>query len=82
MNVGIIGAGAWGTALGVVATDAGHSVVMWAREPDVVQAINTNHTNSVYLPKATLPSSIKATHEWTALGDAELIILATPTQHS
>lgn len=82
MTVGIIGAGAWGTALGVVATDAGHSVVMWAREPDVVQAINTNHTNSVYLPQTTLPSSIQATNEWTALGDAELIILATPTQHS
>jgi glycerol-3-phosphate dehydrogenase (NAD(P)+) len=49
MSVGVIGAGAWGTALAQVAA-AGGDVLIWAREPEVVAAINSIHENTAFLP--------------------------------
>ena len=44
-DIGIVGGGAWGTALAMVARRAGARVVLWAREPEVVAAINAQHVN-------------------------------------
>jgi len=49
-SFGIIGAGAWGTALACHAARLGHTVTLWALEPEVAEEITTRHTNSVYLP--------------------------------
>lgn len=84
MHVTILGAGAWGTALGLVAADAGHSVRLWAREDHVVADVNERHCNPTYLPGVVLPESVGATSKIVdALGAQEsaLIILSVPTQH-
>jgi len=80
MTVAVIGAGAWGTALACVAADNGHDVVLWAREEAVVDEINSVHTNASFLPEALLPHSIRATSSLESVRDAEVTILATPTQ--
>ncbi len=82
MLVGVIGAGAWGTALGQVAADAGHKVLLWAREPEVVQAINTTHVNAPYLPGVELHKNISATEDLADLRQSNVIVHATPTQHT
>ncbi len=84
MHVTILGAGAWGTALGLVAADAGHSVRLWAREDHVVADVNERHINPTFLPDVVLPTLVGATSSITdALEGQEraLVILSIPTQH-
>lgn len=79
-RIAIIGAGSWGTALAVVAARAGHEVQLWARNADVVDSINRDHVNSVYLTGTPVPPSVRATADITAVMDgAELVILAAPS---
>jgi len=79
-RIAIIGAGSWGTALGVVAARAGHDVQLWARNADVVDSINRDHLNSVYLTGTPLPPSVRAKGDITKVMDgAELVILAAPS---
>ena len=80
MRVGVIGAGAWGTALALVAARAGHQVTMWARQPSTADAINADHENKARLPGIVLPTSIRATAESAALGESDLVLIATPAQ--
>lgn len=80
MKIGIIGAGAWGTAIATVAADNRHAVTMWAREPEVVEEINTHHTNSRFLRDAHLDPSIIATPDLSEISSTDLIVNATPTQ--
>lgn len=82
MHIGVIGAGAWGTALAAVAADAAHDVTLWAREQEVVDSINSAHTNAPFLPQAVLPTSVRATTSLQDLHGCELLIHATPTQFS
>ena len=82
-RIGIVGAGAWGTALAAVARRAGRDVTLWAREAEVVDAVNRHHENALFLPGVRLDRAIAATDNlMTAVGRAEAIILATPAQHS
>ena len=53
-RVGIVGGGAWGTALAHTLVGAGRNVLLWAYEPDTVQEINDHHTNRVFLPGVAL----------------------------
>jgi glycerol-3-phosphate dehydrogenase (NAD(P)+) len=79
-RVAIIGAGSWGTALGIVAARAGHDVQLWARSPDIVDSINRDHVNSVYLTDTPVPPNVQATADITAVMEgAELVILAAPS---
>ncbi len=59
-NVGIIGAGAWGTALGTAIARGGHNVELWAMEDDVVSSINNENENKRYLPGFKLEKTLKA----------------------
>jgi len=82
-RIAVIGGGAWGTALAAVARRAGREVRLWAREPEVVAAINTSHENSVYLAGIALDPAIEATGELEEAGDgAEAVLLVTPAQHT
>jgi glycerol-3-phosphate dehydrogenase (NAD(P)+) len=82
-KIAIIGAGAWGTALAAVARRAGREVRLWAREPEVVAAVNARHENEVYLAGVALDPAIVATAELEeAVKDAEAILLVTPAQHT
>jgi len=78
-RVAVIGAGAWGTALALVAADAGYDVVMWAREELVVRDINEHHYNP-YLANVELPERITATSSMQDCASCSVIVLAVPTQ--
>lgn len=79
-KLGIIGAGAWGTALAVVARKAGRDAVLWAFEPEVVAAINGQHRNPFFLPDVALDREIAATGDLALAANADLIFLVVPAQ--
>ena len=77
----IIGGGAWGTALAVVARRAGSNVALWARDGDVVAAINERHENPLFLPGIALDPAIVATNDIdAAIAGAEAVLLVVPAQ--
>lgn len=80
-TIGIIGGGAWGTALAQVYARAGRKVLLWAREEEVVQAINQSHENIPFLPGVKLSSALKATNDLGALKGFDILLLVTPAQH-
>ena len=71
MRIGVVGAGAWGTALAQVAAADGEPVTLWAREPDVVEAVNKAHENSLFLKGLKLSPSIRATGNLAEMADCE-----------
>ncbi len=81
MKVGVLGGGSWGTALAVHCARAGHEVVVWAREPEVVDGINRERRNPLFLPDVLLPAKVSATG---AIGDAvpqaEVVFFVVPVQ--
>ena len=80
MKVTIIGAGSWGTALAVVLESSGHDVIIWAREQEISDNINTNHHNPTYLPELDIPSAIKcSTNIADCLHIRDMIVFATPS---
>lgn len=79
-KLGVIGGGAWGTALAAVAVRAGRDVTLWARSGEVCRAINQNHCNEAYLPGIELPRDLTATTRPQDLSDADMVLLATPAQ--
>src|SRR5271156_2223808 len=80
-RLAVIGAGAWGTALAIVASRAGLSPVLWARDPDVVAAVNVRHENSIYLPGIALDRTATATEDMrAAVADADAALLVVPAQ--
>ncbi|HTI86834.1 MAG TPA: NAD(P)H-dependent glycerol-3-phosphate dehydrogenase [Alphaproteobacteria bacterium] len=79
-TIGVIGAGAWGTALAKAATDHGEHVRLWAREPEVVASIASKHENTAFLPRIELPATIAATNALDSFSDVDLAILAVPAQ--
>ena len=81
MKLGVVGAGAWGTALDQVAAARGEEILLWAREPEVVEAVNAAHENSIFLKGVTLSESIRATGDLGDLGDCEALLIVTPAQH-
>lgn len=82
MQCAVVGAGAWGTALGDLLACNGHTVRIWALEPDVVRSINQRHENPVFLPGFQLAESLVATRDHReTLSGAQLVVYATPSQH-
>lgn len=79
-RIGVIGGGAWGTALAQVAA-AGGDTLLWAREPEVVAAINDDHENPAYLPGIALSAAVRATGDLKALADCDAWLMVTPAQH-
>ena len=81
-RIGIIGAGAWGTALGVrVVRRGGNDVVIWALEPEVATAINRNAENPLFLKNVRLPPGIVASNDLKQAAAADLLLLVPPAQH-
>ncbi|MDL5155921.1 NAD(P)H-dependent glycerol-3-phosphate dehydrogenase [Actinomycetospora termitidis] len=77
----VLGAGSWGTTFAKVLADAGTDVVLWARRPEVADAITTDHVNAEYLPDVKLPTSLRATHDaGAALDGVTTVVLAIPAQ--
>jgi glycerol-3-phosphate dehydrogenase (NAD(P)+) len=80
-SVGIVGAGAWGTALAVTSRRAGRDVLIWAYEPETLAGINQNHRNETYLPGVKLDRAIEATARLNEVANCDLLLMATPAQH-
>ena len=80
-KIGVIGAGAWGTALAIAARRAGRDVTIWAHEPEVVSAINTKHENTIFLSGIKLDPGIKATSDMAEALNADAVLMVAPAQH-
>ena len=81
-KIGVIGAGAWGTALAQSAAQAGRKVTLWAYEAEVVEAINTAHENTVFLPGAPLNPAITASSDPAELSGCDAFLMVAPAQHA
>jgi glycerol-3-phosphate dehydrogenase (NAD(P)+) len=79
-TVGIIGGGAWGTALATVAVRAGRDVVLYARDAAVVAGINREHRNEALLPGVAIDPAIRATATLAEAASADVILLCVPAQ--
>jgi glycerol-3-phosphate dehydrogenase (NAD(P)+) len=80
VKLGVIGGGAWGTALAQVASFGGEAL-LWALEEDVVAAINRINENPIYLPGQKLDPAIRATGNFSELASCEAWLVVTPAQH-
>jgi glycerol-3-phosphate dehydrogenase (NAD(P)+) len=78
---GILGAGAWGTALAVAAVRAGREARLWAHRPEVAALIAARHENPDYLPGIALDPRIEASADLGAIADRDALLLAVPAQH-
>lgn len=79
-TLGIIGAGAWGTALAHHFAQSGHHVILWTRTQELAQAINVYHQNEPYLGAFQISPTLKATHSLKALNVCSTLFLAVPAQ--
>ena len=80
-RAGVIGGGAWGTALAQVCARAGLETVLWAREREVVDGVNHAHENAVFLPGVSLDPAVRATHDFVDLARSEFVLAVAPAQH-
>ena len=80
-HIGVIGAGAWGTALAQTAARAGRDVTLWAFETDVVAAINEKRENTVFLPGVSLDPAVAATSALSNLDACDAVLAVAPAQH-
>ena len=77
----VLGTGSWGTAFGKVLADAGTDVLLWARRPELAEAVRERHENPDYLPGVALPDRLGATSDAAeAIDDADFVVLAVPSQ--
>ena len=81
MKLGIIGGGAWGTALAQVASADRSETLIWAMEAEVVQSINERHENPAFLSGVRLNDSIRATGNLAEVDDCDALLVVTPAQH-
>ena len=80
MRVAVLGGGAWGTALADLLARKGEEVVLWAREPEVVESVNRDHANPMFLPDAPLaPVLVAESDVRRAVQGAELVVSAAPS---
>jgi glycerol-3-phosphate dehydrogenase (NAD(P)+) len=79
-SIGVIGAGAWGTAVAASLAKAGHTVEIWALETDVVETINIRHENERFLRGYALPENLTASTDIKKVAsDKNFLILASPS---
>jgi glycerol-3-phosphate dehydrogenase (NAD(P)+) len=80
-SVGVIGSGAWGTALALACARAGRAVTLWSHEPSVARTIEQTRENAVYLPGVALPDTVVATSNLTAVAACDMVLAVAPAQH-
>lgn len=79
MEIGVVGAGSWGTAIARLLAQKGHDVVLWARSPALVQSLAAQRENPAYLPGVELPASLTFTADLRDLQHLDLRVLAVPS---
>jgi glycerol-3-phosphate dehydrogenase (NAD(P)+) len=80
-SVGVVGGGAWGTALAQTARLAGREALLWAHEAEVVAEINAVHVNSAFLPGIALHPALRATANLAELAACDVVLMVAPAQH-
>jgi glycerol-3-phosphate dehydrogenase (NAD(P)+) len=80
-KIGILGAGAWGTALAQVASTGGGETLLWAMEGQVADTINGGHENALFLPGVPLNPAIRATTDISHFDECDVWLVVTPAQH-
>ncbi len=79
-KIGIIGAGSWGTALGLLLSERGTPILLWGHNPKHVEELKTSRINGSYLPGIVLPPIIQPTTSLEELANADLILFAPPSK--
>ncbi len=79
-RIGIVGAGAWGTALSWVARRAGSDVVLWAHRPETAETIRLRRANPDYLPGVALDAAVRPTSDLAEVADCDGLLLVVPAQ--
>ncbi|WP_374765114.1 NAD(P)H-dependent glycerol-3-phosphate dehydrogenase [Yunchengibacter salinarum] len=79
--LGVVGGGAWGTALATAAARIGTPTRLWAREAEVVSAVIDRHENTLFLPGCPLDPRLKATDSLADMADCAAVLLVTPAQY-
>jgi glycerol-3-phosphate dehydrogenase (NAD(P)+) len=80
--VAVIGAGAWGTALANLVARNGADAMLWAREPEVAEAVNARRENPIFLPGVRLCEALRAASSLEGTAEAEAFLAVVPAQHS
>ncbi|MDG1438863.1 MAG: NAD(P)-dependent glycerol-3-phosphate dehydrogenase [Emcibacteraceae bacterium] len=80
VKIGVVGAGAWGTALAQQSAQAGCDVTLWAREEEVVTSVNQRHENEMFLADIPLSNKIKATSNLADIAGVDYIFMVVPAQ--
>ncbi|MDZ4169023.1 MAG: NAD(P)H-dependent glycerol-3-phosphate dehydrogenase [Coriobacteriia bacterium] len=80
MHIAVIGAGSWGTAVSWLLSERGHTVSLWAREPEIAEGVNSAHHNPLYLPDIALPVTVRASSIiGEALEGVQAVVMVTPS---
>ena len=79
-TIGVIGAGAWGTALAQMLSGDGHQVRLWARDAALADTINRTRANPAYLPDIALSDAIRATADPADLAGLGVVLAVTPAR--
>ncbi|MFO0457283.1 MAG: NAD(P)H-dependent glycerol-3-phosphate dehydrogenase [Alphaproteobacteria bacterium] len=80
LHIGVVGAGAWGTALAILTNRSGSKATLWARNPLVAESIEKRRINAVHLPEIFIDPAIGVVRELTTLTTCDILILAVPAQ--
>lgn len=81
-KIGIVGGGAWGTALAAAVCKSGRDALLWAYEGDTVAEINSSHTNTTYLADIPLDPKLRATGDMLEIAAQDAILMVAPAQHT
>lgn len=81
LSIGVVGGGAWGTAIAQSQAVQGRNVLLWAREEDVVNAINVAHENKPFLSGIALHEGLKATSDSAQIMQQDIVVMVTPAQY-
>ncbi len=80
VNIGVVGAGSWGTTLADMLARNGHDVKLWAREPEVVESIRRDRVNTMFLPDSRLQDGVDPREDIAeVVTGAELVVSAAPS---
>ena len=81
-EIGVIGAGAWGTSLAVLLAGKGYPVTLWARDPALVEMMSRSRENPVYLPGVAFPPSLTCTGSGVEATRGREVIVLVPPSHA
>ena len=80
-RIGVLGAGAWGTALAVIAERAGREVILWPRRKAQAEALAAERENRLHLPGVRLAPAIHVSAEQAPVFESDAVLVALPAQH-